>query len=60
MKEDSIIILDSVNRQYINQDLNERIKTFVDGNCTISLILMALAGLFAENLIGVWMGFFPI
>ncbi|MFS1563330.1 MAG: aspartate-semialdehyde dehydrogenase [Candidatus Arsenophonus phytopathogenicus] len=51
MKEDSIIILDPVNRQYIDQGLNEGIKTFVGGNCTVSLMLMALAGLFAENLI---------
>ncbi|MFS1538775.1 MAG: aspartate-semialdehyde dehydrogenase [Candidatus Phlomobacter fragariae] len=51
MKEDSIIILDPVNCQYIDQGLNEGIKTFVGGNCTVSLMLMALAGLFTENLI---------
>ncbi|MDR5611761.1 MAG: aspartate-semialdehyde dehydrogenase [Arsenophonus sp.] len=51
MKEDSIIILDPVNRQYIDQGLNKGIKTFVGGNCTVSLMLIALAGLFAENLI---------
>ncbi|WGO83570.1 aspartate-semialdehyde dehydrogenase [Arsenophonus apicola] len=51
MKEESIIILDPVNRQHIDRGLNEGIKTFVGGNCTVSLMLMALAGLFAENLI---------
>ncbi|HGJ5877417.1 MAG TPA: aspartate-semialdehyde dehydrogenase [Arsenophonus sp.] len=51
MAADSIIILDPVNRQYIDKGLNEGIKTFVGGNCTVSLMLMALGGLFAENLI---------
>ncbi|MFP3019350.1 MAG: aspartate-semialdehyde dehydrogenase [Arsenophonus sp.] len=51
MNEDSIIILDPINRQYIDQGLNKGIKTFVGANCTVSLMLMALAGLFAENLI---------
>ncbi|MGP1939568.1 MAG: aspartate-semialdehyde dehydrogenase [Arsenophonus sp. ET-DL9-MAG3] len=51
MKDDSIIILDPINHQYINQGLNKGIKTFVGGNCTVSLMLIALAGLFAENLI---------
>lgn len=51
MKEESIIVLDPVNRQHIDRGLNEGIKTFIGGNCTVSLMLMALAGLFTENLI---------
>ncbi|BGI50926.1 MAG: aspartate-semialdehyde dehydrogenase [Arsenophonus endosymbiont of Ceratovacuna japonica] len=51
MKEDSIIILDPVNRQHIDISLNKGIKTFIGSNCTVSLMLMALAGLFNENLI---------
>ncbi|MDT9587369.1 MAG: aspartate-semialdehyde dehydrogenase [Candidatus Arsenophonus melophagi] len=51
MKPESIIILDPVNRQHIDNGLNKGIKTFVGGNCTVSLMLMALAGLFCENLI---------
>ncbi|MGP1930251.1 MAG: aspartate-semialdehyde dehydrogenase [Arsenophonus sp. ET-YP4-MAG3] len=51
MKEDSIIILDPINYQYIDQGLNKGIKTFIGGNCTVNLMLIALAGLFAENLI---------
>lgn len=51
MKEDSIIILDPINRQHIDKGLNDGIKTYVGGNCTVSLMLMALSGLFAKSLI---------
>ncbi|MFV0547824.1 MAG: aspartate-semialdehyde dehydrogenase [Limnobaculum xujianqingii] len=51
MKDDAIIILDPVNHQVIHQGLNQGIKTFVGGNCTVSLMLMALGGLFANNLV---------
>ncbi|CAJ0992428.1 aspartate-semialdehyde dehydrogenase [Pantoea sp. Nvir] len=51
MKNEAIIILDPVNYQVILQGLDKGIKTFVGGNCTVSLMLMSLAGLFAENLV---------
>ncbi len=51
MKEEAIIILDPVNRAVIDQGLNSGVKTFVGGNCTVSLMLMALGGLFEQNLI---------
>lgn len=51
MNDDSIIILDPVNHAHIQQGLNEGIKTFVGGNCTVSLMLMSLGGLFANNLV---------
>ncbi|WPA92209.1 aspartate-semialdehyde dehydrogenase [Providencia zhijiangensis] len=51
MKDDAIIILDPVNHQYIQDGLNKGIKTFVGGNCTVSLMLMSLGGLFANNLV---------
>ncbi len=51
MKDDAIIILDPVNHQHIQDGLNKGIKTFVGGNCTVSLMLMSLGGLFANNLI---------
>ncbi|MGL4859461.1 MAG: aspartate-semialdehyde dehydrogenase [Enterobacteriaceae bacterium] len=51
MQEDAIIVLDPVNQAVIEQGLNSGIKTFVGGNCTVSLMLMALGGLFAENLV---------
>lgn len=51
MKDDAIIILDPVNQQVISDGLNKGIKTFVGGNCTVSLMLMSLGGLFAHNLV---------
>lgn len=51
MKDDAIIILDPINRKNIDSALNNGIKTFVGGNCTVSLMLMSLGGLFAANLI---------
>jgi aspartate-semialdehyde dehydrogenase len=51
MDKDSIIVLDPVNRHVIDSGLKSGIKTYVGGNCTVSLMMMALGGLFAENLI---------
>lgn len=51
MKDDAIIILDPVNQHVIEDGLNKGIKTFVGGNCTVSLMLMSLGGLFANNLV---------
>ncbi|UDG80561.1 Aspartate-semialdehyde dehydrogenase [Candidatus Hartigia pinicola] len=51
MKNDAIIILDPVNQQQIQDGLNKGIKTFVGGNCTVSLMLLSLGGLFVNNLI---------
>ena len=51
MQDDAIIILDPVNRDVIQQGLDKGIKTFVGGNCTVSLMLMSLGGLFANNLV---------
>lgn len=51
MKDDAIIILDPVNHAVIQEGLNQGIKTFVGGNCTVSLMLMSLGGLFANNLV---------
>lgn len=51
MADDSVIILDPVNRHKIDEGLQNGIKTFVGGNCTVSLMLMALAGLFKNNLV---------
>ncbi len=49
MEEDAIIILDPVNHAAIEQGLDKGIKTFVGGNCTVSLMLMSLGGLFANG-----------
>ncbi len=51
MASDSIIILDPVNRPVIDKALKDGIKTFVGGNCTVSLMLMGIGGLFRNNLV---------
>jgi aspartate-semialdehyde dehydrogenase len=51
MSPDSIIILDPVNRRVIDQALQDDVKEFIGGNCTVSLMLMALGGLFDKDLI---------
>ena len=51
MDDDSIIVLDPVNRDVIDQGLEKGIKKFIGGNCTVSLMLMALGGLFREGLV---------
>jgi aspartate-semialdehyde dehydrogenase len=54
MDDDSIIVLDPVNRAVIDRGIETGIKNYVGGNCTVSLMLMGLGGLFAEDLIE-WM-----
>ena len=49
MQDDSIIVLDPVNRSVIDSGLSSGIKTFIGGNCTVSLMLMALSGLFTNG-----------
>jgi aspartate-semialdehyde dehydrogenase len=49
MNDDSIIILDPVNRPVIDSGLSSGIKAYVGGNCTVSLMLMALSGLLASG-----------
>ena len=51
MADDAVIILDPVNQDVIDASLNKGIKTYVGGNCTVSLMLMAMAGLFKADLI---------
>jgi aspartate-semialdehyde dehydrogenase len=46
MDPNAVIILDPVNRPVIDKALNDGYKDFVGGNCTVSLMLMALGGLF--------------
>ncbi len=54
MADDSTIVLDPVNRKVIDAQLAKGAKTFVGGNCTVSLMLMGLGGLFEADLIE-WM-----
>ena len=51
MKDESVIVLDPVNRDFIQESIQKGVKTFVGGNCTVSLLLIALHGLFKENMI---------
>jgi aspartate-semialdehyde dehydrogenase len=51
MEKDSIIVLDPVNRDVIDRGLAAGIKDYIGGNCTVSLMLMAVGGLFREGLI---------
>jgi len=51
MKDDSVIILDPVNQNVIKDALNSGVKDYIGGNCTVSLMLMALGGLFNEGVI---------
>ncbi len=51
MEEDAVIVLDPVNQNVINQAIEKGGKTFVGGNCTVSLMLMALGGLFEKDLV---------
>ncbi|MBD1389299.1 aspartate-semialdehyde dehydrogenase [Neiella sp. HB171785] len=51
MDDDAIIVLDPVNRNVIDQGLANGVKTFVGGNCTVSLLLMAVGGLFEKDLV---------
>jgi aspartate-semialdehyde dehydrogenase len=51
MADDAVIILDPVNLHVIEQALEKGVKNFIGGNCTVSLMLMAIGGLFKENLI---------
>lgn len=51
MDDSALIILDPVNQHVLRQGLDKGIKTFAGGNCTVSLMLMSLGGLFAHDLV---------
>jgi aspartate-semialdehyde dehydrogenase len=54
MKDDAVIILDPVNRAVIDAALARGVRNYIGGNCTVSLMMMGLAGLFQHDLIE-WM-----
>ena len=49
MNDDAVIILDPVNRSVIDDALANGKKDFIGGNCTVSLMLMAIGELFARD-----------
>jgi aspartate-semialdehyde dehydrogenase len=51
MEKDAVIVLDPVNLGVIEQALADGRKDFIGGNCTVSLMLMALGGLFNADLV---------
>ena len=46
MQEDSVIVLDPVNMESIQRGIESGVKDYIGGNCTVSLMLMGLGGLF--------------
>ena len=54
MEDESVIVLDPVNRSVIDRALELGCKTWTGGNCTVSLMLMALGGLYEAGLVE-WM-----
>jgi aspartate-semialdehyde dehydrogenase len=49
MNEDAVIILDPVNMPVIKSALSKGVKDYIGGNCTVSLMLMGMAGLFQRD-----------
>jgi aspartate-semialdehyde dehydrogenase len=54
MADDAIIVLDPVNRPVIDAAVGRGVRNFIGGNCTVSCMLMGLAGLFNNDLVE-WM-----
>jgi aspartate-semialdehyde dehydrogenase len=51
MRDDAVIVLDPVNRHVIDRALARGVRDYIGGNCTVSLMIMALAGLLADDLV---------
>jgi aspartate-semialdehyde dehydrogenase len=51
MQDDAVIILDPVNREVIDAALAKGVRNYIGGNCTVSLMVMALSGLFKRDLV---------
>lgn len=51
MADDALIVLDPVNMNVIKDGISNGTKNYIGGNCTVSLMLMALGGLFNQGLV---------
>src|SRR5450830_902004 len=51
MKDDAVIVLDPVNDDVIQRALAKGVKNYIGGNCTNSILLMGVGGLFKEGLV---------
>ena len=49
MENNSVIVLDPINRAVIDKALNEGKKDFIGGNCTVSLMMLGLGGILAND-----------
>ncbi len=49
MQDDAVIILDPVNMPLIKKSVSAGIRNYIGGNCTVSLMLMGMAGLFQRD-----------
>src|SRR3970040_2399906 len=49
MNDNAVIILDPVNLEVIKAALTKGVKNYIGGNCTVSLMLMALGALFQKG-----------
>ena len=51
MQDDAVIILDPVNRPVIDKALAAGVRDYIGGNCTVSLMMMAIDGLLKADLV---------
>lgn len=51
MNDDAVIVLDPVNEGVIRSALEKGVRNFIGGNCTNSILLMGVGGLFKEGLV---------
>ncbi len=49
MQDDAVIVLDPVNMAVIKDALSKGVKSYIGGNCTVSLMLMGMAGLLRND-----------
>jgi len=49
MADDAVIVLDPLNLELVKASLAKGIKNYIGGNCTVSLMLMGMAGLFLRD-----------
>jgi aspartate-semialdehyde dehydrogenase len=51
MEKDAVIVLDPVNKAVIDKAVASGVKNYIGGNCTVSLMLMAIDGLLKADLV---------
>jgi aspartate-semialdehyde dehydrogenase len=51
MEKDAVLVLDPVNRPVIDRAMQQGIRNYIGGNCTVALMLMAIDGLLKEDLV---------